>query len=69
MVFVEPFFGVAPESFDAVDVVVAATERFGVFDARMFAVLFQVLVGLEVVGIEHASFSSGFLDVRKQRFC
>ena len=68
MIFVKSFFGKTPKSFNAVDVVVAAAKRFRMLHPIVFAVLFQVLVGLEIIRVKHGTFPRLFLDVLEQRF-
>ena len=68
MIFVKSFFGKTPKSFNAVDVVVAAAKRFRMLHPIVFAVLFQVLVGLEIIRVKHGTFQRLFLDVLEQGF-
>ena len=63
VIFVEALFGVAPKTFDAVDVRLAFAKRFGVLDFVVLAVMLQVLVGLEVVRVKHGTLSRLFLNV------
>ena len=69
VIFVEALFGVAPKTFDAVDVRLAFAKRFGVLDFVVLAVMLQVLVGLEIIRVKNAAFPRLFLNVLKQSLC
>ena len=53
MIFMEPFFSIAPKTFNAIDMIVTFAKCLGMLNFIVLSILLQILVGFEIISVKY----------------